>query len=66
MSELNDGRIQLRLPNQDLTAFIRRCNAMNRNHQDVLREIVVAFHEERLVISPNPELRKLYDDRKDS
>ena len=63
MSDKHDGRIQMRLPSEDILAFGKRCTKMNRPYQDVLREMIVAFNEGRLTITPTPELKELYDDR---
>lgn len=56
-----DGKINVRIPNEDILKFKRRCDKINRPYQVMLREIVTAFNENRLVIKQNPEHKDLYE-----
>tara|TARA_R110000787_G_C13443394_1_gene446728 strand:+ start:5828 stop:6025 length:198 start_codon:yes stop_codon:yes gene_type:complete len=51
MSELNT-QLHVRTNSDSLSAFKDRCKSMNRQYQDVLREMIEAFADDRLSIVP--------------
>lgn len=55
-----DDRLALRLNAKDKRAFVRKCDKSNRQYQDLLREMIVAFNEDRLRIVKPDQLGDLY------
>ena len=52
-----------RIKEEDLANFRSKCETIARSPNDMLRELIVSFTEERIVIKPTPEQkqeRKIY------
>lgn len=61
-----DGKIQTRIAMDVQLAFDTKCASMNRKPNDVIREMVSAFNDDRLTITQTEAERGLYDNRKES
>ena len=47
-----DEVMNYRVDSEKKKLFIKKCNALGRSYQDVQREIVDAFNDNRLTITP--------------
>lgn len=52
-------QMQFRIVSADKTAFVKKCNSIDRDYSDLLREFVTAFNEGRLRITPTDEQKNL-------
>jgi len=53
-----DTALSVRANDQSLIKFKARCNQMNRRYQDVLREMIDAFADDRLFIKSTNDSQK--------
>lgn len=57
-----DDSIQVRIDGEKKKFFIEKCESMGRNHADVLRELIDAFGEGRLKITPTTGQKKAMEE----
>ncbi len=58
-----DGSINMRISAKSLETFQSKCIAMGRpGYHTVIREMMEAFNEGRLTITPTKEHKELYND----
>ena len=56
------GQIHMRIDQKLLTDFKKQCQKMNRQHHDVIKEMITAVVQGRLRIQPTPQQKELYQD----
>lgn len=46
-----NGKLGIRVTIKDRKTFLRKCNEYNKTYNEMLREIIIAFNEDRVQIS---------------
>lgn len=58
-NELLDDHIAARINGKVKSKFLQKCGKLNKNHADVLRNMIVALNDGRLTIKPTDEEQEL-------
>lgn len=60
-TDVKNALLSIRVPEKDLNKLKSRCAKIKRPYHEVVREIIVAFNEDRLTIRPNKATERLYE-----
>jgi hypothetical protein len=64
MNDRNYETLSVRFPNEnDLKNYYKKCEKMKKKHTDLVREMIIAFNEGRLTITPSSAQQKLYKEK---
>ena len=58
-NDLLDDHIAARINGKVKSKFLQKCGKLNKNHADVIRNMILALNDGRLTITPTKEEKEL-------